>query len=286
MNIPELKKHAVQLRIDTLNAIYKAKSGHPGGSLSVMDILVTLYYGKINGTNLMKYDPNVPGSEEQDYFVLSKGYAAPALYTILADKGFFDKSELDHLRQPNSLLQGYPSVKIPGIAASTGSPGLGLSQAVGMAIALKKDRKSNRIFCVIGETELQEGISWEAIMAAAHYKCDNLILMIDNNQVTIDGHTRSVMNVDPITEKFDGFGWRVIRVTDGHNFEDLLISVDKAFDTSRKPVCIICNTVKGKGVPFAERKPSYHSVPFSDAEINEAIPLLEKQLNELKNETA
>ena len=280
-NIKDLQKKAIQLRIDALSMIHKAKSGHTGGSLSVMDILVALYYGEINGEPIMRYDPQKPGWEDQDYMILSKGHASPAIYSILADVGFFDKSELNYFRQVNAMLQGHPVIKIPGITMTTGSLGQGFSSAHGLALSLKLDHKPNKVFAILGDGELQEGIVWETAMAAAHYNSDNLIAFVDNNQLQIDGNTRTIMKVEPIVDKFEAFGWRVIPVKNGHDFEELFFAIEKALTSSRKPTCIVCNTVKGKGVSFAEGKVGYHGMPLSDEEMAEAIPALEKKLAEL-----
>lgn len=274
----ELHKKATQLRIDCLKTIHKAASGHTGGSLSAMDILVALYYGELRGQPIMKFDPHKPGWEEQDYFILSKGHAAPALYTVLADLGFFDKNELNYLRQVNAMLQGHPVLKIPGVTMTTGSLGQGFAAAHGLALSLKIDRKKNNVFTMLGDGELQEGIVWETAMSAAHYKSDNLIAFIDNNELQIDGFTRSVMNVEPIVDKFESFGWKAMPVKNGHDFEELLLAIDRAIQTTRKPVAIICSTIKGKGVTFAESKASYHGVALSKEEMAEAIPALEKEL--------
>lgn len=280
-NIKDLQKKAIRLRIDALSMIHKAKSGHTGGSLSVMDILVALYYGEINGEPIMRYDPQKPGWEDQDYMILSKGHASPAIYSILADVGFFDKSELNYFRQVNAMLQGHPVIKIPGITMTTGSLGQGFASAHGLALSLKLDHKPNKVFTILGDGELQEGIVWETAMAAAHYNSDNLIAFVDNNQLQIDGNTRTIMKVEPIVDKFEAFGWRVIPVKNGHDFEELFFAIEKAFTSSRKPTCIVCNTVKGKGVSFAEGKVGYHGMPLSDEEMAEAIPALEKKLAEL-----
>ena len=281
-DINQLHNKATELRIKCLEAIHKAKSGHTGGSLSVMDILVTLYYGELSSGPIMKYDPNKPGWEDQDYLVLSKGHAAPALYTILADLGFFDESELGFLRQVNAMLQGHPVYKIPGVTVTTGSLGQGFAAAHGLALSLKMDRKPNRVFAILGDGELQEGIVWETAMSAAQYHSDNLTVLIDNNELQIDGFTRSIMNVEPIVEKFESFGWHVLKVRNGHDYGALLEAVDKALVTTRRPTCIVCNTIKGKGVTFAEKKASYHGVPLSDQEMNEAIPALKRTL--IKND--
>lgn len=278
----QLHNKATELRIKCLEAIHKAKSGHTGGSLSVMDILVALYYAELPSGPIMKYDPKKPGWEDQDYLALSKGHAAPALYTILADLGFFDESELDYLRQVNAMLQGHPVHKIPGITVTTGSLGQGFAAAHGLALSLKLDRKPNRVFAILGDGELQEGIVWETAMSAAHYRTDNLTVLVDNNELQIDGFTRSVMNVEPIVEKFESFGWHVLKVRNGHDFEELLEAIDKALITKRRPTCIVCNTIKGKGVTFAEKKAGYHGVPLSDQEMNEAIPALKRTL--IKND--
>lgn len=277
-NADQLHNKATELRIKCLEVIHKAKSGHTGGSLSVMDILVALYYAELPSGPIMKYDPQKPGWEDQDYLVLSKGHAAPALYTILADVGFFDESELGFLRQVNSMLQGHPVLKIPGVSMTTGSLGQGFSAAHGLALSLKMDKKPNRVFAILGDGELQEGIVWETAMSAAHYHSDNLTVFIDNNELQIDGFTRSVMNVEPIVEKFESFGWNVIKVRNGHDYDALLEAIEKALITTRRPTCIICNTVKGKGVTFAEKKAGYHGVPLSDQEMKEAIPALKNTL--------
>lgn len=278
----QLHNKATELRIKCLEAIHKASSGHTGGSLSVMDILVALYYSDISSGPVMKFDPKKPGWEDQDYLVLSKGHAAPALYTILADLGFFDEDELDYLRQVNAMLQGHPVMKIPGVTMTTGSLGQGFAAAHGIALSLKMDRKLNRVFAVLGDGELQEGIVWETAMSAAHYHSDNLTVFIDNNELQIDGFTRSVMNVEPIVEKFESFGWNVIKVRNGHDYDKLLDAIDKAVVKTRKPTCIVCNTIKGKGVIFAEKKAGYHGVPLSKQEMKEAIPALERTL--IKND--
>lgn len=285
MNDPlRLEKKATELRLKTINAIHKAKIGHTGGSLSVMDILVTLFYGKIEKRPIMKYDAKMPGWEDQDYFILSKGHAAPALYSILADKGFFDEDELNYLQQLNAMLQGHPHQKIPGIPVTSGSHGHGFASAHGLALSLKMDRKTNKVFTVLGDGELQEGSIWETAMSAAHHKLDNFYAFIDNNELQADGFTRSIMNVEPIVEKFESFGWRVIKVRNGHNYEELLSAVDKVYYAARKPNCIVCNTIKGKGVEFAERKAGYHKQSLSSQEMKEATKTLESKIKTLTNQ--
>jgi transketolase len=277
MNEKELAKKAAELRIDILKMIHKANSGHTGGSLSAIDIITALYYGEVSGEVLMKTDAKKPDWDSQDYFILSKGHAAPALYSVLADKGFFAKEELNHLRQVNSLLQGHVVRKIPGVTMTAGSLGQGLSAANGLAMCLKMDRKPNRVYCMLGDGELQEGQVWEAAMSAAHFKLDNLVAIVDKNELQIDGPTRAIMGIDPLAAKFESFGWKVIQIVDGHDFEEILQAFDKALKVQRQPICIIAHTIKGKGVPFAENKVSYHGVALSEEEMSEAIPLLEKE---------
>ncbi|MBU1018564.1 MAG: transketolase [Patescibacteria group bacterium] len=272
MDISELKKKAAQLRIDALTAIHKANSGHTGGSMSCMDLLVALYYG-----GFMKIDSKRPHWDERDFFVLSKGHAAPAIYAILADLGFFDKSELDHLRQVGALLQGHPVVKIPGIEATTGSLGQGISVAVGLALACKLDREDRKVFTLLGDGELQEGQVWEAVMSASHYRLDNLIAFVDKNNLQIDGTCKSVMNVEPIADKFESFGWKVIPLVDGHDLEEITRAIEKAQKVQRQPVMILAPTVKGKGVEFAEGKVGYHGVALSQEEMSVAIPVLQEK---------
>lgn len=273
-----LGKKAVELRIALLHTLHTAQSGHLGGSLSVVEILTAAYYGKLAERPVMYYDPAKPGSEDQDYFVLSKGHAAAALYTVLADLGFFAADELKHYRQARCLLQAYPVKKIPGVALSSGMPGYGAAAAVGLALALKADKKPNRVICLVGDGELQAGQFWEAVLTASHYKLDNLTLIVDWNGLQLDGVLRSVIGIEPVADKFETFGWRSVPVTDGHSFEDLLTGMEKAYETQRRPTAIIARTVKGKGVAFAENKPFYHAEVLSEEEMEEALPPLERQL--------
>lgn len=274
MNIESLIKKAAQIRVSALTAIHKAGSGYTGSSMSVVEILVALYYGSLNGREVAKVDYRKPGWIDQDYVILGKGQAAPAQYAILADLGFFDGAEMDFLGKMNSVLQARPFNKIPGIPFSIPAHGGALSLACGLAMALKLDRAENRVFAVLGDGELQEGQVWEAAMAAAHYKLNNLFLFVDNDGFQLDGPVRAVMDVNPIQAKFEAFGWRVIQVRDGHNFEDLYEAMMKAFTSLRQPVCLWCHTVKGKGIPFAEGKSGYQNVTLSEEEMNEVIPKL------------
>lgn len=274
MEIKELEKKAIQIRLDTLKAISNANSGCSGSCMSIVEILVSLYYGELYGKPVLNCDSKMPGWEGQDYFVLSKSKAAPTLYSILADKEFFDKSELNFLGKPNSLLTDKPNCKIPGISASVFSHGHGLSIGLGMALSLKMDRKKNRVFVLLGDGELQDGQIWEAAMAAAHYNLSNLIVFVDNNKVQRSGLISSTMDVGNIQNKFESFGWNVVKVMDGHNFDELLDAFLKASTVTRRPVCIWCNTICGKGIDFAERKHSYLDVPLSESELNEVFSKL------------
>ncbi len=272
MNLTDFQKKAAKIRLDTLLAIHKAGKGSSGSCMSVVEILTALYYGELHGGPVLKSDPAKPGWDGQDYLVLSKGQAVPALYSILADKGFFERDELNYLGKEGALLREMPSAKIPGITAPVNSHGHGLSIALGMALSLKMDRKANRVFAVLGDGELQEGQVWEAAMAATHHKLNNLIVLIDNNGMQAGGPLAAVMNIGSVQDKFEAFGWNVYKVLDGHNFDEILRSVERGFTSVRKPVCIWCKTVAGKGIDFAERKPGYLNVPLSEGEIAEVVP--------------
>lgn len=276
-----LKKTSVQLRIEVLEMLNRAQSGHLGGSLSALDMLILLYYGQLPAGPIMNFDVDKPGWDGQDYFILSKSHAAPALYAVLADIGFIDKEELKHLRQVNGMLTAHPSKKIPGVPICSGTPGHGLSAAVGLAMALKADKLPNRVFCMVGDGELHEGLVWEAAMAASHHKLDNLILLVDWNDLQMDGMIRGITGIDPIGDKFQAFGWTAIPVWDGHDFEQLLFAYERALENQRRPSVIIAKTVKGKGVVFAENKPSYHAEVLSNQEMAEAVPRLQLELMQL-----
>ncbi|MHC1719975.1 MAG: transketolase [Clostridiaceae bacterium] len=251
-NIDELKLIAVRIRRDIIEMITEAGSGHPGGSLSAVEILTSLYFNKMNIDPLKSKDP------DRDRFVLSKGHAAPVLYSTLARRGFFDPEELMTLRKIGSVLQGHPKKdSVPGIEMSTGSLGQGISAAVGMAIAGKIDKKSYRVYALLGDGELDEGQVWEAAMAAAHYKLDNLTAFIDNNGLQIDGSCSEVMGVEPIPDKFRAFNWNVLEV-DGHSFEEILNAIEEAEKFKGRPTAIVCKTIKGKGVSFMENQASWH----------------------------
>ena len=251
-NKEELVEISKQIRKDIVQMLTESASGHPGGSLSATDIVTTLFFSELN------IDPNNPKDENRDRFVLSKGHAAPVLYSALARRGFFDPKELLTLRKTGSRLQGHPNMNdLPGIDMSTGSLGQGISAAVGMALSGKADNKSYRVYALLGDGELEEGQVWEASMCAAHYKLDNLTAFVDFNGLQIDGEITKVMNPSPIDKKFEAFGWNVL-VIDGHNYDEILDAIEKAKTHKGQPTAIICNTVKGKGVSFMENEASWH----------------------------
>ncbi len=247
----KLMKVANEIRKGALTAVYCAASGHPGGSLSIADILAYLYFEEMN------VDPQNPKMEDRDRLVLSKGHTSPALYATLAEKGFFPKEDLKTFRHKDSYLQGHPDMKnIPGVDMSTGSLGLGISAACGMALSAKISEKTYRVYSILGDGESQEGQVWEAAMFAAHYGLNNLCIFVDVNGLQIDGPTSEVMNPQPLDEKYKAFGWNVA-VIDGHNFDQIDEAV-KASKKSDKPFAIICKTVKGKGVSYMENQCSWH----------------------------
>lgn len=253
-----LEEKSREMRKDIIEMLGEAQSGHPGGSLSAIDIVVSLYY------EIMDFDNN-------DKFVLSKGHAAPALYSVLADKGYFDRSELKTLRDLGSILQGHPDMnKTPGVDFSTGSLGQGLSAANGMALAAKYKKKTNYIYALLGDGELQEGQIWEAVMTAKHRKLDNLIAFVDDNGLQIDGSCVAVKSLDNIAKKFEAFDWDVYEV-DGHNFDQILEAVEKAKTSKRKPHAIICDTVKGKGISFMEDQVGWHGKAPGEDEVKTAL---------------
>lgn len=259
----DLKNKCTELRRDVLTMITQAHSGHPGGSLSMMEIIVALYYSK------MRIDPSNPTDLNRDRFVLSKGHAAPALYAVLADKGYFPKDELKDFRQLGSHLQGHPDKKkLAGVDASTGSLGQGVSIATGMALGAKTQNSDVKVYTILGDGELQEGQVWEAAMAAAHYKLDNLTVIIDNNGLQIDGSNDEVMGVGNIADKYRAFGFHVLEL-DGNDIEALLAAFD--VKAEGQPKCIIAHTVKGKGVSFMENQVGWHGKALSDEQLAQAL---------------
>ena len=265
MDNKEIEIKAKDIRKDIIEQLYLAKSGHPGGSLSIADILAVLYFDEIN------IDVKNPKWENRDRVILSKGHTVPALYAVLCEKGFFEKEELKKLRKLNGILQGHPNMnETPGIDMSSGSLGQGLSIANGMAISAKMDNKDYRVYCILGDGEIEEGQNWEAAMASNKYKLDNLCVIVDNNNLQIDGTIEEVMSSYPIDEKFKSFGFNVICI-DGHNIDEIKQAFKEARNTKERPTCIIAKTIKGKGVPFMENKVEWHGKAPNEEEYNEAI---------------
>ena len=271
----ELKEIARKLRINIVKQVYLAKSGHPGGSLSIADILAVLYFKEMN------VDNNNPKMEDRDRLVLSKGHCAPALYATLALKGFFDIKELDKFRKVGSILQGHPDMKkIPGIDMTTGSLGQGLSAANGMAIAGKLDNKNYRVYAILGDGEIEEGQIWEAAMTSSKYKLDNLCVFVDNNNLQIDGTIDKVINPYPIDKKIEDFGFNVININ-GHEIKEIEDALNSAKECKGKPTAIIAKTIKGKGVSFMENKVEWHGKAPNEEEYKLAIQELGGNENEL-----
>ncbi len=273
--IKELQITACKARISIIEGVHAAKAGHPGGSLSCVDILTYLYYKELN------VDPKNPDMENRDRFVLSKGHAAPALYAVLAEKGFFDKSLIKTLRQIGSILQGHPDMKkIPGVDMSTGSLGQGISCAVGMALSSKHFGSGFNVYTVLGDGEIEEGQVWEAAMFAGNKGLSNLTAFVDYNNLQIDGTVEEVNSPAPIDKKFEAFGWHTI-IIDGHNFEEIEKALAEA-KTVDKPVCIIAKTVKGKGVSYMENAVNWHGAAPNDELAAQALEELKQQLKELE----
>ncbi len=263
--LEKLADLARNIRVGVIEGTYHAKSGHPGGSLSIADILAYLYFEE------MKVDPKNPKDPARDRFVLSKGHTAPALYATLAERGFFPKSDLPTLRKIDSHLQGHPDMKgTPGVDMTTGSLGLGISAAAGMALSAKYTGADYRVYAILGDGESEEGQVWEAAMFAAHYKLDNLVAFLDLNGLQIDGKITEVMNPMPHDEKFLAFGWHVITI-DAHNFEEIAAALAEARTVKGKPTMIIANSVKGKGVSFMENQCGWHGKAPNDDEYKQAI---------------
>lgn len=271
----ELQKTATQIRKGVITAVASAGSGHPGGSLSVADILTYLYFRE------MRVDPKSPKNPDRDRFVLSKGHCTPGLYSTLAHRGFFSVDDLKTFRQANSYLEGHPNMnKVPGVDMSTGSLGQGISAAVGMALAGKLDNKDYRVYAVLGDGELEEGQVWEASMSAAHYKLDNLTAFVDYNGLQIDGKIVDVMNPEPIADKFKAFGWQVISI-DAHDFDAIERAVEEAKATKGKPTMIVAHSIKGKGVSYMENQASWHGSAPKKEQAEQALAELDAYLNSL-----
>lgn len=268
-NIVELQTKAKEIRKLVVRSIGKAHSGHPGGSLSCTDLIAALYFDTMN------INSRDPEWEDRDRFVLSKGHACPALYAALALKGYFPVEELDHLRELGSMLQGHPySRKTPGVDVSTGSLGQGLSIANGIALGGRLDQKDYYVYCLMGDGEIEEGQVWEAAMTAAHYGLDHMIAFIDYNHLQIDGTIEEVIGNGKIQEKFQAFGWRTLRV-DGHDIKEILDAVNEAKKSRGTPVCIIMDTVKGKGVSFMENQAGWHGTAPDREQVEQALTELE-----------
>lgn len=265
MNNSQMQNIAKSVRKSIVKMIYEAQSGHPGGSLSAVEILTYLYFEEMN------IDQKNPKNPERDRFVLSKGHAAPLLYSILAEKEFIEKKELKTLRKINSKLQGHPDMKrVPGIDVSTGSLGQGLSIGNGMAIAGKLDKKDYNVYVLLGDGEIQEGMVWEAAMFAAHNKLDNIVAILDHNGLQIDGKNEDVIDIEPLDKKWEAFGWHVIKIN-GHDFDAIKEAFNQRKTIKNKPTIIIAETIKGKGVSFMENEAGWHGKAPSEDEKNTAL---------------
>ncbi len=269
----QLEKTAHDIRVDIVESLHCAGSGHPGGSLSIAEMLSVLYFHEMNA------GPESLEDGDRDRFVLSKGHAAPAYYAALAERGYFSRERLKTLRQIDSFLQGHPDrKKVPGVDMSTGSLGQGISAAAGMACYGKKEGKNFRVYCIIGDGEMQEGEVWEALMASAHFKLSNFTVLLDRNGLQIDGCVQEVMSIHPIREKVEAFGWQVLEA-DGHDVEDLMRVLEEGRRNTETPTFIICETVKGKGVSFMENQAGWHGAPISDEQYEQAMKDLDAQFN-------
>ena len=275
MNNLELQKQANEVRKGIVTAVHSAKAGHPGGSLSAADIFTYLYFEEMN------IDPADPEKEDRDRFVLSKGHTAPGLYSALAHRGFFPVEDLTTLRKLGSYLQGHPCIHIPGVDMSSGSLGQGISAAVGMALGAKLSGKDFRVYTLLGDGEIQEGQVWEAAMFAAHRKLDNLVVIVDNNNLQIDGAISDVCSPYPIDKKFEAFNFHVINV-DAHDFDALRAAFAEARATKGQPTCIVAKSVKGKGVSFMENNVAWHGTAPNDEQYAQAMADLEKIGEELE----
>jgi transketolase len=270
-----LRKKAYELRLRVIEMIYEGRSGHPGGSLSAAEIITALYW------KVLHINPNNPKWEDRDRFVLSKGHASPIVYAALAERGFFDIKELKTLRGLGSILQGYPDCKkTPGLDATTGSLGQGLSIGVGMALGAKQSFKKYNTYVLLSDGEMQEGMTWEAAMAASHYKLDNLTAIIDRNNLQVDGHIEEVMNIEPLDEKWRAFGWQCL-IVDGHDMESVLTALELRKSIHKKPLAIICKTTKGKGVSYMEDVMEWHATLVTkelyETAAKELIETIEKE---------
>jgi transketolase len=264
-NVEELQAIARTTRRQIIEMITAAKSGHPGGSLSAVEILVTLFF------DVMNLDPSNPKWPDRDHVILSKGHGCPVLYSVMAQSGYTPVDQLHTLRQLGSMYQGHPDVRfIPSLEASTGSLGQGLSVGIGMALAARLDGRPSRTFVILGDGESQEGQIWEAAMFAPYHKMDNLVCIVDYNKIQLDGFVKDILDLEPFVEKWQAFGWNVLDI-DGHSIPALQKAFANAASTKGKPTCIIANTIKGKGVSFMENNPKYHGVAPSQQEMELAL---------------
>jgi len=277
MNNLELKKHANDVRKGIVTAVHSAKAGHPGGSLSAADMFTFLYFEEMN------IDPQNPRKEDRDRFVLSKGHTAPGLYSALANRGYFPVEDLTTLRKLGSYLQGHPCVHIPGVDMSSGSLGQGISAAVGMALGAKLDNRDFRVYTVLGDGELEEGQVWEASMFAGHRRLDNLCVIVDNNNLQIDGPIDQVCSPYPIDKKFEAFNFHVINI-DAHDFDQIRAACKEARETKGMPTCIVMHSLKGKGVSFMENSVDWHGKAPNDEEYAVAMADLDRIAAELEKE--
>lgn len=271
----QLEKTACKIRMGIIKGVFNAKSGHPGGSLSIADTLTYLYFAKMN------VYPENPDFKDRDRFVLSKGHCAPALYSTLAQRGFFSTDELKSLRHVGALLQGHPCIHIPGVDMSSGSLGQGISVACGMALSDKISSMPQKVYTILGDGEIQEGQVWEAAMFAAHYKLDNLVAIVDNNGLQIDGPIDDVMSPYPIVDKFKAFGWHVIEMN-AHDFDDIERAFNEAETIANQPVVIVQKSVKGKGVSFMENNVSWHGSAPNAEQYEQAMKELNETLDSLE----
>ncbi len=276
MNNTQLELLAYKIRRHALNGVHSAKSGHPGGSLSIADILAVLYFDEMN---VYTNDSKNP---DRDRFVLSKGHCAPALYGALAEKGFIPREDITTLRKADSYLQGHPDMKnIPGVDMSTGSLGQGICAANGMALAAKLDNKDYRVYTILGDGECEEGQVWEGAMFASHYKLDNLVAFLDFNGLQIDGDITEVMNPTPFDKKFEAFGWNVITI-DAHNYDEIKDALKKAKECKGKPTLILAKSVKGKGIDYMENQASWHGAAPNDELYEKGLKQLDDKIKELE----
>ncbi len=271
----ELEEKSKNIRKEILKMTHRAKSGHPGGSLSAVELLVSLYFKK------MKYDPRNPFLDKRDRLIISKGHATPAVYSVLSEAGFFAREELETFRKLGSRLQGHVYRGVPGVELSTGSLGQGLSVAVGMALAARLKGELHRVYCLLGDGEIQEGNVWEAAMSAGHRKLSKLCAIVDYNKVQENGFVNDIKKLEPLKKKWESFGWRVHEIN-GHKFKDIISALDKFDMELDKPTCIIANTVKGKGVSFMEYQHSWHGKAPDDEQFEKAIQEIEGKVKKTR----